>query len=134
MPSSLQHAECLLLTPEPKEEQRRQDLPLLFVFVGGFNLVVGAYDYAVDGFVNNFSLPILGVFFLLNALLYALPEHRHRAMLGVRAVLSLTILAFAASLSLTLGAVFALLFLVAWFCINYFVNRRRSRGEQRPAA
>jgi len=126
--------------PEPNEQQRRDYPALLFVVVGCFALsssVVAYLTGGIDGILNNgFPTSAVGLAFLLQALSYALPAHRHRARLVVRAAITLTFLALAASAFLVfggnsgrvwLGAAVTLAFLLVLFCINYFSNRRRAR-------
>lgn len=143
MSDLLQHAAWLLLAPEAAEEQRRQDLPLLFVFLGGFFLLLGFLDYLADGALNDgFSLLVLTAFMLLNASLYALPPHRRWATLGVRAALTLTFLAEITSLSRTFGGSFGhawlrevllLAAVLATLCTNYFLNHRGARRSRTTA-
>lgn len=120
----LRNAECLLV-PEPRGEAHGAILVVAFLFnagclaVAGVGGALGATNrgFPVDGPVTLFFAAV----FLVLAGLFGLSSHRRRARLGLRVVLTLSGPAFA------VWFLIAAPLLLAFFCSNYFCNRRRVR-------
>ena len=141
MTSLLQHTGWLLLAPGPREDLRWVGWAVVGFSAGALITAWGLFGLYKGVFIAPLLL-FLGPINAMQAVLHALPPRRRRVVLGVRAAITLSLLAGALSIPLTYprplredsfpvwAAGLLILFL---FCSNYFVNRHRER-RSRPAA
>lgn len=141
MASLSRHTGWLLLAPGVREDLRWVGWAVVGVPLGVLFVALGLFAL-YEGVTNIVWALFFGPLFSMQAVLHALPTHRRRVVLGIRAAITLSFLAGALSMPLTYPRPLredsftvwsAVLLILVLFSVNYFVNRRRARQSQ-PAA
>lgn len=133
------HLGWLLLHPGPREEWRWVGWAVVGLPLGVLFMALGLFAF-YRGATNALWVLFMGLGYAMLAVLEALhPLRRRRAVLGVRAAITLSFVAGGLSMPLTYPRPLredsfpvwvAALLIPFLLCMNYFVNRRRARRSR----